>query len=587
MRKTENGLVFPSEDSEEEEISSVKQCLAEVGFSTADQAWLLRVFKHEDCFGDPTRKSVFRHDEFGAFGDRLLGGLNTLKERGQIGEGTGDQTFLAFLFSLMLGFGPGGDSSLSPNKAPEKSDGSWDIPQWVGEFQKHAAFCVERLDLKKLRETTRFDDLLPFLFPEGIPLLQTVDLELLNPVRRQSLSSKDFKNFNELEYWLIWRFRANTERCEKVRLDALLPVFSNFSDDVLGNKVLGLLNAIDHGMRMGSWNSASRERLDPLNDGWQVVTEELIPFLELLNDRKPGLKQERSPLLKAWWRLSKVIYSWSMGGLELEAKLSDELRNRLVESASRHIGILRSVLRDTPEVFEDKEVRDFYNEAFYVLLSFAPPWKRLKPLLLAFTSMTEQAVASDLRTWSEHDSKENPPQPYARVPNWIEVAMYPQNLKSELEKDRYLRDLREAFAKFCLGRLRTKSEVKHKETAYIDEDFVEPRPAWRWCYVQALAALRVNPGGRGHRTLFWLLNNDPDDTVRELAKKAHKRVRHLDRDKPNLDEGASPRRPLFEAFWWLRQAHLITLGVDIDQAGAMRTRRRELHRTREKDDRFK
>ena len=113
-----------------------------------------------------------------------------------------------------------------------------------------------------------------------------------------------------------------------------------------------------------------------------------------------------------------------------------------------------------------------------------------------------------------------------------------------------------------------------------------PRPAWRQCYVQALAALRVNPGGRAHRTLFWLLNNDPDDTVKELAKKAHKRVRHLDRSKPNLDEGASPRRPLFEAFWWLRQAHLITLGVEIDQAGAMRTRRRELHRTREKDDRY-
>ena len=585
MHKAEKsplGLVIPSNDPAEE----IKQHLQNAGFLEADSDWLIDIFKRSDCFGDESGESVFRneHDnyEHGDFGDALRGSL-AWKEIVEIGKDS--ETILALLFSMMLGFGPRYDTVFSPNVPLKKSDGSWDIPQWVGEFQKHAAFCVERLDLKKLRETTRFDDLLPFLFPEGIPLLQTVDLELLNPVRRQSLSSKDFKNFNELEYWLIWRFRANIERCEKVRLDALLPVFSNFSDDVLGNKVLGLLNAIDHGMRMGSWNSASRERLDPLNDGWKAVTEELIPFLELLNDRKPGLKQERSPLLKAWWRLSKVIYSWSMGGLELEAKLSDELRDRLVESASRHIGILRSVLRDTPEVFEDEAVRDFYNEAFYVLLSFAPPWKRLKPLLLAFTSMTEQAVASDLRTWRELDSTENPPQPYARVPNWIEVAMYPQNLK--IKEDPYLQDLREAFAKFCLERLRTKSEVKHKETAYIDEDFVEPRPAWRWCYVQALAALRVNPGGRGHRTLFWLLNNDPDDTVRELAKKAHKRVRHLDRDKPNLDEGASPRRPLFEAFWWLRQAHLITLGIDIDQAGAMRTRRRELHRTREKDDRFK
>ena len=588
MNKTEKDslLVFPSDSSAEEEISVVKQSLADAGFSTADQEWLVELFKRSDCFGDSTGKSVFRHDEFGAFGDDLLGGLNTLKEWVQIEEDKGGQTFLAFLFSSMLGFGPGGISTLSPNKAPEKSNGSWDIPQWVGEFQKHAVFCVKRLDLNKLCKGSPnavfdFGGLLFFLFPEDIPFMQKVDLDLLNPVRRQSLSNNDFKNFNELEYWLIWRFSANAERCEKVRLDTLLPDFSKFSDDVLGNKVLGLLNAIDYGMTIGSWNSASGERLDPLNDGWRVVAHELIPFLELLNDRKPYLNQERSPLLKAWWRLSKIIYSWSMGNLESE--LSDNLRNKLIESASRHIGILRSVLRDTPEEFEHEAVRDFYDKAFYVLLSFAPPWKRLKPLLLAFTGMTKQAVAKDLRTWSEHDSTENPPQPYARVPNWIEVAMYPQNLKSELEKDPYLQDLREEFAKFCLGRLRTKE--KNKKAAYTNEDFFEPRPAWRQCYVQALAALRVNPGGRGHRTLFWLLNNDPDEQVRKLSKKAHKQVRHLDRDKPNLDVGASPRRPLFEAFWWLRQAHLLALDVEIDHAGAMRTRRKELHRTREKDDR--
>ena len=324
------------------------------------------------------------------------------------------------------------------------------------------------------------------------------------------------------------------------------------------------------------------DRLDPLNDGWRVIAHELIPFLELLNDRKPEAIQERSPLLKAWWHLSKRIYSWSMGGLETE--LSEDLRKRLVESASRHIGILRSVLRDTPELFEDENVSDFYDKAFYVLLSFASPWKRLKPLLLAFTEMTKQAVARDLRTWRELDSTDNPPPIYSRVPNWIEVAMYPQNLQAELQKDPSLQELREEFAKFCLGRLRTK--VKHKESGYTNDDFIEPRPVWRGCYVQALKVLGVNPGGRAHRTLFWLLNNDPDKGVREYARRVHRQVRHLDRNRPNLDEGASPRRPLFEAFWWLRQAHLLTLGVKVDQAGAMRTRRKELHRTREREDRY-
>lgn len=586
MNKTENGLVILSEaDDSEEEISIVKQCLAEVGFSTADQEWLARVFKRPDCFGDSRDKLVFRHDEFGAFGDELFGGLKTLKERVQIEE-KDDQTFLAFLFSLMLGFGPGGDSRLSPNKAPEKSNGSWNIPQWVGEFQRQAQFNPRSLNWKKLIASSPntvfdFDNLVPFLFPDGVPLNQIVDLDLLDSVQPGG-SNNDFNDPQQLGFWLTLRFSAEKERCNLIRLNTLLQDFSTFPDSVLGDKFRGLYYTIRRAMTYASPGTLSQKRLNPVGDGWKVVAHELIPFFELLNARKPELNQERSSLLKTWWHLAVYIFSWGYGGLE--SALSDELKSRLIESASRHIGILRSVLRDTPEIFEDENVSDFYDKAFYILLSFAPPWKRLRSLLLTFTEMTEQAVAKDLRTWSEHDSTENPPQKYSRVANWIEVAMYPQNLKSELDEDPYLQNLREEFAKFCLGRLRTK--VKNKNSDYTDEDFVEPRPAWRRCYVQALAALRVNPGGRAHRTLFWLLNNDPDKTVKELAKKAHKRVRHLDRNKPNLDEGASPRRPLFEAFWWLRQAHLITLGIEIDQAGAMRTRRKELHRTREKDDRY-
>ena len=591
MDKTENSLsrlVHPSDDSSTE-ISLVKKSLQALGFSETDQAWLVEVFKRSDCFGDQTGEHVFRH-EFGT--PDVAEGLDALKK--QIRIETDSRNALVLLFSTMLNFGPGYNAYLLPNVQREESNTSVEGTQWIKEFQRHAKFSTEGLNLQKLREgsknaTFRFDELLPFLFPKRIPLVQTVDLELLNPVRRQSLSNNDFKNLNELEYWLIWRFKANAERCEKVRLDTLLPVFSTFSDEVLGNKILGFLNAIHYGMTIGSWESVSGERLDALNDGWQVVARELIPFLELLNDRNPKLKQERSPLLKAWWHLSQCIYSWSMG--RLEAELSEDLRNRLVESASRHIGILRSVLRDTPEVFAGEDApgvptSDFYDKAYYVLLCFATPsWKCLKPLLLAFTEMTEQAVARDLRTWSEHNSTDNPPSIYSRVANWIEVAMYPQNLQTELEKDPYLQGLREEFAKFCLGRLRTRG--KNKDSRYTHTDFVEPRPVWRGCYIQALKVLRVNPGGRAHRTLFWMSHHDPDAGVREYARRAHSQVRHLDGKKSNLDEGASPRRPLFEAFWWLRQAHLLTLGVEVDQAGAMRTRRTELHRTREKEDRYK
>ena len=144
----------------------------------------------------------------------------------------------------------------------------------------------------------------------------------------------------------------------------------------------------------------------------------------------------------------------------------------------------------------------------------------LEVLILAFTEMTETAVASDLRPWPESE-REAPPRPYSQVPMWIGIAMYPPNLRNELKRDPHLQGLREEFAKFCLERLKTKKNDTNrskKTSDYADEDFVEPRPIWRQGYVQALMTLRVNPGGRAHRTLFWLSKNDPDEQSEHLPK---------------------------------------------------------------------
>lgn len=584
--KSSPSLFSPDDSYAEEE--AIKQRLREVGLPNNLQRLLVRFFKQLDTFGDPSGVTVFRD----YFEDDLERALKTVKEQVQIENDC--QTALALLFSLMLDFGPR-FNVLQPNHKFEKSRDSSDYPKWIGAFQEYAKFCPKSIDWYNLIEigknaNFRFDDLVPFLSPEGVPLNQIVDLDLLNPIQRRNLSSNDFENPKELEFWLFHRFRKNPECCDTVRLDTLLQTFTEFPADVLGDKILGLLNAIHCAMSVIP-SSFSGGRSDPLNDGWRVVVHELLPFLDLLTAKEPDSSQERSSLLKVWWHLSNVIYGWSMGGLESE--LSSELKNRLVESAARHIGILRSVLRDTPKAFEGEDstgtVSDFYEEAFHILLNFAPPWKCLKPLLLAFSGMTVKAVTSSLRSWHDYDDEERLPDPYSNVALWVAMTMYPQNLRKELDRDPYLQGLREEFGKFCLERLKTKKkreESSKDKQIYTDKDFVEDRAVWRQGYVQAITALRVNPGGRAHRTLFWLSQNDPDETVRKSAKRAHKQTRHLDRNKPNLDDGASPRRPLFEAFWWLRQAHLVMLGIEIDKPGAMRTRRKELHRTREKDDRL-
>ena len=586
-----SGLVFPSDDSE---VFHIKQCLQDAGFSSDDQAWLIRIFKRPDCFGDCSGEAVFK-DAFAKYFEHVLPGV--IEKLGEPDQTEKDrQLRLALLFSFLLGFGPIHSPGVRPNDKLDISNEDSHIPEWVGAFQRRAKFCAKRLGWHKLLEirdsdssTFLFYDLIPFLFPKGVPLDQVANLDLLDPVQRTGWSSNDFGDPDQLEFWFIWRFRANAERCDIIRLDILRQAFSDFPEDVLGDKILGLLHAIGYAMNIGS--ALGKERLDALNDGWRVVADELIPFLKLLNAKHPESSREHSSLLKAWWRLSVVIYYRSMGGMESD--LSDELRNRLVASAARHLGMLRKMLRETPEDFKHKDptgapVYDFYDKAFEVLCIFAAPWRCLKSLLLAFTEMRVPAVASDLRPWPESD-REAPPHPYSQVPMWIGIAMYPQNLRNELERDPHLQRLREEFAKFCLERLKTKKVDTNRRknvSDYADEDFVEPRPIWRQCYVQAVTTLRVNPGGRAHRTLFWLSKNDPDENVRIYAQKTHRQIRHLNRNKPNLERGASPRRPLFAAFWWLRQAHLLVLGKNIDQAGAMRTRRTELHRTREKDDRL-
>lgn len=600
------------------EITELNRILRDAGFSEADSKWLFCAFKRTDCFGDPTGRSVFDEEFLNHFEHEMPGIVGSMPGKAD-GSEKDRQTRLALLFSFLLGLGPVYSEVIRPATGtgqPSVEDDRLVKPEdedsWIDAFRKGANFHTIHLNwdfLCELRDSDtisfRFYDLIPILLPQGINLHYVVDIDLLDPKPRSGYSSADFKQPDQLEFWFIWRFRAEEKRSGIVNLSTLIPAFSDLNDSALGDRMLGLANAIRDALNIGT---AGTERWDPENKGWRIVARELIPFLDLLEARNPESALEQWSLLKAWWHFSALIYGWHQGGLESE--LAVERKNRLVENAIRHLGLLRATLRDksdadkhepdeiraaksvseVPDSFEHVDasgnpVSDFYKKAVDVLLCFAPPWKCLKPLLLAFSMMEKQAVTSDLRAWSEH-GLDDPPHPFSLIPTWIATAMYPQNLKSEMKRNPDLRDLREKFADFCLERLRSKKTGKTGTGVKgRDDGFVEERPAWRQCYVQALSALRVNPGGRAHKTLFWLANHDPDESVRKFARKAHKEVRHLDRTKANLDVGASPRRPLFEAFWWLRQAHLMSLDIEIDEAGAQRTRRKELHRTREKNDR--
>ena len=177
-----SGLIFPSDDTE---VSHVNQCLEDAGFSSNDRAWLIRIFERPDCFGDSGGASVFRDDFAHHFEHVLPGVVEGLNESDPSEDD--DQTRLALLFSFLLGFGPVYSEVVRPGDGLVKSGGNWVVPAWVGAFQRQAKFRAKRLDWRKLVEirNTRaflFFDLVPFLFPEGLPLDQIVNPALLNPI---------------------------------------------------------------------------------------------------------------------------------------------------------------------------------------------------------------------------------------------------------------------------------------------------------------------------------------------------------------------------------------------------------------------
>ncbi|MBL9141805.1 MAG: hypothetical protein JNK53_08060 [Phycisphaerae bacterium] len=209
----------------------------------------------------------------------------------------------------------------------------------------------------------------------------------------------------------------------------------------------------------------------------------------------------------------------------------------------------------------------------------------MKPVLLAFCAIGAPCVARDLRYWP--DAEHDPPgstdwASWSIVPMNVAAAIHNLAAKDESE-DPTLESVRVAFAEFCLERLKpikTDSLARRSnagEPSASGTGLVEPRACWRECLIRAVRELRVNPKGKGHHTLNHVRQHDPDEHVRKAAAEAYTELRQ----RSAADLRRSPRSMLLAAFWWLRQAHLLGLGIAPDSAGAQRTRNYERRRTTE------
>lgn len=306
----------------------------------------------------------------------------------------------------------------------------------------------------------------------------------------------------------------------------------------------------------------------------------LAPYFEHLDQAIKMAEGRTAQALRPMWVLFFRM-TWDARPTECP----NDLRARALAIATEELSRLRPMLAaareegDTPEAKQFARGLPHFDQCVELLGRHGGIWRGMKPLLLGMRALGTRCVARDLRYWNEY--VEDPaPQPWCAFPARLAGLLH-GFAREEQTSDPELTALRESFAAYCLERLTdrkdTREDLRASGRARTDSDMVEPAHEWRYCMVRAVADLRANPEGRGHRALHWSSENDPHQHVRDAARRAYETVRHA----RGLPEHVSPRRAVMSALWWMRQAHLLGLGIQPDRDLAQRTREKELSRTKE------
>jgi hypothetical protein len=184
-------------------------------------------------------------------------------------------------------------------------------------------------------------------------------------------------------------------------------------------------------------------------------------------------------------------------------------------------------------------------------------WKALKPLLLAFRAskkrMLRESLSGDsllfemIASFFDIEDKEKLIELRYNMAN--DFADYLKPTKKERQEENY-----------------TELERKEQEKGF-DLSYIEPSPFWRYAYIRALGDLGIKTDKRGHffnELLKTASNKDPSEKVRVAARKVTRELRAIRRG----FSGNNHKKCLFEAFWWLRQAHMLSLGAEVDKKKA-------------------
>jgi len=183
-------------------------------------------------------------------------------------------------------------------------------------------------------------------------------------------------------------------------------------------------------------------------------------------------------------------------------------------------------------------------------------WKAIKPLIIAFRMSKKTLLLNNL--------------------NWLPSTKLLEMISAffNIGNQKILKELREDMANDFIDyftpikNTKTRKQEEQYTKYELDEEgftleLREPSPFWRYAYIRALADLGVKMDSKGHffhQQLEKISQTDPSKKIREAAMKTQKK---LDANRSGIT-GANHYKSLFEAFWWLRYAHMRSLGEEID-----------------------
>jgi hypothetical protein len=231
--------------------------------------------------------------------------------------------------------------------------------------------------------------------------------------------------------------------------------------------------------------------------------------------------------------------------------------NTLIIRCSKMLNVLKKfVERNEFPVDENMFYYDYvFPASDFIWEKTENIWKALKPLLLAFRASKKKLLTKSLSgnsplfemitSFFVMEDKEKLKELRYDMTN--DIAEYLKPAKKERQKENY-----------------TEEEIKKPG---FDLSYTEPSSFWRYAYIRALGDLGVKTDKRGHffrKMLIEVSEKDPSEQVREAAKKVLKELNAIRKG----HSGNNHKKCLFEAFWWLRQAHMLSLGEEVDRKRA-------------------